>query len=87
MTNSDLRTLPHQQCTEFKNSYNLHQCQKPFFFQTFPAVASGEEEKENDEDDKEESLDDTVVDPEEVNVNDKLMWDYMCFIHCYVRVK
>ena len=60
---------------------------KYIFSQKFPAVANSEEEKENDDDDEEESLDDTVVDPEEVNVHDKLIWDYMCFIHCYVHVK
>ena len=57
-----------------------------FFFQKFPAVANGEEEKEED-DEEEESLDATVVDSEEVNVHDKLIWDYMCFIHFFMHVK
>ncbi|XP_067042921.1 uncharacterized protein C53C9.2-like [Acropora muricata] len=69
---------------------------------SFPAVANGEEEEEDedddddddddddedeDEDDEEESRDVTVVDTEEVNVHDKLIWDYMCFIHCFMHVK
>ena len=60
---------------------------KYIFSQKFPAVANGKEQKESDDDDEEESLDDTVVDPEEVNVHDKLIWDYMCLIHCYVHVE
>ena len=68
-----------------------------FFYQKFPAVANGEEEEEDeddddddddeDDDDEEESRDVTVLDTEEVNVHDKLIWDYMCFIHCFMHVK
>ena len=73
--------------------------QSYFFYQKFPAVANGEEEEEDDDDDdddddeddddddEEESRDITVVDMEEVNVHDKLIWDYMCFIHCFMHVK
>ena len=97
MTNSDLRSIPHQKCTEFKKN-NLKSIL--FFYQKFPAVANGEEEEEDedddddddddedeDEDDEEESRDVTVVDTEEVNVHDKLIWDYMCFIYCFMHVK
>ena len=97
VTNSDLRSIPHQKCTEFEK-INLKSIL--FFYQKFPAVANGEEEEEDedddddddddedeDEDDEEESRDVTVVDTEEVNVHDKLIWDYMCFIHCFMHVK
>ena len=96
MTNSDLRSIPHQKCTEFKKN-NLKSIL--FFYQKFPAVANGEEEEEDeddddddddddeDDDDEEESRDVTVLDKEEVNVHDKLIWDYMCFIHCFMHVK
>ena len=61
--------------------------QYQFFSQKFPAVANGEEEEDDDDDDEEESHDVTVVDTEEVNVHDKLICDYMCFIHCFMHVK
>ena len=97
-TNSDLRTLPHQKCTEFKK---IKLKSILFFSQKFPAVANGEEEEEEEEEDdddddddddeeeeeEEESCDVTVVDTEEVNVHYKLIWDYMCFIPCFMHVK
>ena len=64
-----------------------------FFSQKFPAVTNGEEEEEDDDDDvdddkdEEESRDVTVIDTEEVNVHDKLILDYMCFIHFFMHVK
>jgi len=57
------------------------------FSQKFSPVANGEEEEDDDDDDEEESHDVTVVDTEEVNVHDKLICDYMCFIHCFMHVK
>jgi len=50
-----------------------------------PAVEIGEDKEEDD--DEKESLDDTVVDAEEVNLHDKLLWGYACFIHRFMHVK
>ena len=50
-----------------------------------PAVKIGEDKEEDDH--EEESLDATVVDTEEVNVHDKLLWGYACFIHRFMHVK
>lgn len=76
MTNSDLRSIPHQKCTEFKQNYLKSIL---FFYQKFPAVANGEEEEDDDDDDEKESHDVTVVDTEEVNVHDKLHVFYSLF--------
>ena len=50
-----------------------------FIYQKMPDEEEDEEE--------EESLDATVVDTEEVNVQDKLKWDYACFTHRFMHLK